>query len=169
MKQLLVLNPENIPEELATTFRRREASRAVIFDESGNVALLHATVNGYHKLPGGGIDLGETPESALIREAQEEIGCAVEIVAELGTIVEYRKHSQLHQISYCYLAKVVGLKGEPSFTEKEKSEGLEVVWLPLTEALKVTAAGDRTTHKSMYVIPRELALLNLVASLGVVV
>ena len=96
---------------------------------------MHATATDYYKLPGGGLD--DTDKiTALKRECIEEIGCNVEVLQELGTINEWRKIYQIHQVSYCYLAKVVGEKGTPDFTESEIAEGFEVSWLPLEEALQ---------------------------------
>ena len=64
-------------------YKIRRAARAVIFDESGKVALLHVTKDGYHKIPGGGVENGENEKDALCREALEEAGCEVKINGEL--------------------------------------------------------------------------------------
>ena len=74
----------------------------------------------YYKLPGGGVEEGEDLQIALKRECKEEIGCNVEIIREVGQINEYRKMFNIKQISFCFLAKVVGGKGEPELTEGEK-------------------------------------------------
>ena len=54
-------------------FVERIAARAVVFDAHNNVALLHATNKGYHKLPGGGVEAGESVEEVLAREMAEEM------------------------------------------------------------------------------------------------
>jgi len=41
-------------------------------------------------LPGGGIDLGESDQDAIVRELQEELGVTVRDIQEVGTIVQYR-------------------------------------------------------------------------------
>jgi len=69
---------------------------------------------------------------ALERECQEEIGCDVEVVSEVGSIIEYRKIFTLKQTHNCYLAKVKGQKGTPDFTNDEKNNGFEQVWLSYT-------------------------------------
>ncbi|HCY20386.1 TPA: hypothetical protein DIC40_00645 [Patescibacteria group bacterium] len=51
----------------------REASRAVIFDDNGQIPLLFVSKHNYHKLPGGGFEIGENKKEALIREAKEEV------------------------------------------------------------------------------------------------
>ena len=88
--------------------KERGASRAVVFDNDGNIALLHATKKNFHKLPGGGIEQGESIEKALHREIMEEIGCTIKNIRELGIIEEFRNKFSLHQLSYCFLADLDG-------------------------------------------------------------
>jgi len=160
MKLIKIINPENVSEEEVSGYRTREAGRAVVFDEEGNVALLSVSKENYYKLPGGGIEEGEDKMTALYRECQEEIGCDVEIVNELGFIVEYRKIFTLKQTSYCYLAKVKGPKGKPDFTDNEQEKGFEVVWLSYEEAIK--ALNDSraiSVEGGSYIVPRDIAFI----------
>ncbi|HEY5220912.1 MAG TPA: NUDIX domain-containing protein [Candidatus Paceibacterota bacterium] len=123
--------PDGIPQQ------ERGASRAIVFDADGNVALLNVTKKHYHKLPGGGIEQGEDIETALRRELIEEIGCSVKNLRELGSIEEYRNKWNLHQISYCFLADLDGPKGVPHLEEGEIADGFEPVWLGLVDAIKI--------------------------------
>ncbi len=125
----------DIPDSVPTQERR--ASRAVVFDADGNVALLHATKKNFHKLPGGGIEQGEDIETALRRELMEEIGCSVKNLQELGSVEEYRNGRGLHQISYCFLANVHREKGAPHPEENEIAAGFEPVWMGLEDAIKI--------------------------------
>lgn len=60
--------------------RFRMSVHAVITDERERVLLLRATyADGAWGLPGGALDRGETVHETLIRECQEELGCAVEV------------------------------------------------------------------------------------------
>lgn len=160
MKLIKIINPENISEEEVRSYRTREAGRAVVIDGDNKVALLHVTKEKYYKLPGGGIEEGEDKITALYRECQEEIGCDVEIIKEIGSIVEYRKIFTLKQTSYCYLAKVKGEKGNPDFTESEKEKGFEVVWLSYEEAIKVLNSSKAVSVEGCsYIVPRDIAFI----------
>ena len=53
----------------------------IILIENNQLALIERHRNGLHYFifPGGGIDEGETPQQAAVREAEEELGIIVEI------------------------------------------------------------------------------------------
>ena len=59
---------------------RRQASRVICFDPSGRILLIRSVdpadraKPAWWELPGGGIDPGETPEDACLRELREEVG-----------------------------------------------------------------------------------------------
>lgn len=160
MKLIKIINPENVSEDEVKNYRTREAGRAVVFDEENNLALLRVSKENYYKLPGGGIEEGEDKMIALYRECQEEIGCDIEVIKELGFIVEYRKIFTLKQTSHCFLAKVKGLKGKPDFTDSEKEKGFEVVWLPYGEALKVLNESKASSIEGgSYIVPRDIAFV----------
>jgi ADP-ribose pyrophosphatase YjhB (NUDIX family) len=64
--------------------RRRIAAYGVSHDADGRVLLVRASAQddapGHWGLPGGGIEHGEAPRDAAVREYQEETGLAVELV-----------------------------------------------------------------------------------------
>lgn len=160
MKILTTLNPEHASKKEVEGYGVREAARAVVVDTEGNVALLHVSKKGYYKLPGGGIDSKEDVLTALARECQEEIGCDVEVLGEVGTIVEYRKIFNLKQISHCYFAKVLGAKGSPEFTAEELQDDFKVEWLPYEKALGVLKAHTTDDFEgSAYIVPRDISFL----------
>ena len=138
----------------------REAARAVLFDAENKVALLHVTKHNYHKLPGGGIESGEDIKIALTREVMEEVGCQIEVGEELGQIIEYKNGLQEKQISYCFTAKVVGEKGNTSFTEEEREEGLEPQWMDLNEAIETLEKDEPNNYVGKFIQQRDLIFLN---------
>jgi 8-oxo-dGTP diphosphatase len=160
MKEIAFFNPENVTEDEVKTYRLREAARAVVLDDDYNVALLHVTSTDYYKLPGGGLDDDVDKIVTLKRECFEEIGCEIEVLQEIGLVNEWRKIYQIHQVSFCYLAKIVGKKGTPDFTESEIAERFEVRWLSSEVALKALTQ-SKAEHISVkgYMVPRDIAIL----------
>ncbi|MFA6297490.1 MAG: NUDIX domain-containing protein [Candidatus Paceibacterota bacterium] len=157
MKHLITIDPDGVQKE--TGFKRRHAARAIVVDEEGNVGLLHASRHSYHKLPGGGVDEGEDLVEALKRECLEELGCDIEVLSEIGIIDEYRKAHNLYQTSYCYSAKVVGEKGNPEFTDSEKENGFEIVWVSKPEALKFLKENETTDIQGSFIKLRDIVFL----------
>jgi putative (di)nucleoside polyphosphate hydrolase len=70
-----------------TEFKYRENVAAILRNPSGEILVCERLgVDGAWQFPQGGIDEGETPEQALIRELREEIG----VPADHVVIVERR-------------------------------------------------------------------------------
>ena len=160
MKELILLNPENATTREVATYRVRKAARAVVVDGEGTIALIHVSEHNYYKLPGGGLEGDEDAVTALERECREEIGCDIEVTAELGTVTEYRKISELNQTSYCYVAKLVGEKGATDLTESEIERGFKTVWLSYDEAMKALTEHTATSIQgALYIVPRDSAIL----------
>jgi 8-oxo-dGTP pyrophosphatase MutT (NUDIX family) len=80
------------------------ARSAVVILEHGKVVLIRRVRAGqtYYLFPGGGIEEGETPEGAAVREAYEELGVVVAL-DRLLAMVQFEASAQ-----YYYLARVVG-------------------------------------------------------------
>ena len=147
---------ENISD--TNSWKIREAIRAILFDSNNLIPLLFVSKFNYHKLPGGGIDAGEDKEKALSRECLEEVGSEIEIIGEIGQIIEYRAKQKVVQISYCYYGNIIS-KGEPNFTDKELSEGFEMIWLPLREAISTIEHDKPEDYNGFLVQKRDLEFL----------
>jgi 8-oxo-dGTP pyrophosphatase MutT (NUDIX family) len=159
MKKILEINDEDVGHEIRkdVKYKPRTAARAIIFD-GDKIALLNVTKHNFYKLPGGGVDDGEIIEDALTREILEEVGCTVDVIKEIGEILEHRSQWGLVQTSHCYLADIMK-KGKPSFTEKEISEGFELVWVSLDEAIKLVGNSKPDSYHGNFVIARDLEFL----------
>lgn len=76
--------------------------QGIIFIERANKPLGLA-------IPGGFVDIGETVESAVIREMKEEISLDVTIKSLLGVYSDPARDSRFHCVSIVYICEAVGM------------------------------------------------------------
>ena len=88
------------------------AAFAIILDEEGRVLLSHRRDRDLWNLPGGRVELGESPWAGVLREIKEETGLEAEIESLAGV---YRK-TQKDEVVFSFFCKVVG--GELQLTDE---------------------------------------------------
>lgn len=96
------------------TQRTRIAAYGLVLD-AGRVLLCRLSAQvprweGYWTLPGGGIEFGEAPADAMVREVAEETGLRVESrgVAGIDSFVDRRDREEFHGIRIVYRTAVTG-------------------------------------------------------------
>jgi 8-oxo-dGTP diphosphatase len=109
--------------DVGTTGRTRVAAYALCHDEAGRILLCHIApsvgVGDIWTLPGGGLDFGEAPAHAAVRELEEETGLRGEVVRllDVGSRFFTPAHDgeRLHAIRIVYQVRIVGgtLRDEP--------------------------------------------------------
>lgn len=160
MKILKIFNEEKVPQAEIDLMKHRKAVRGIIFDSDNLVATVFARNNNYYELPGGGVEEGKSLKEALVRECREEAGCDVEILAEVGRTIEVMKQKELLNESFCYIVKVVGEKGELFLAEDEIEEGMEIMWLPIGETIRLIKAYNTSNNiYAKYMAGRDLVFL----------
>lgn len=82
----------------------RAAVAAMIFDEQGRILLFKHTYRKFEwGIPAGGLEYGEQPEKAVVREFFEETGMQIKV--ERLLLAESSKED--HNISLIFLCKIV--------------------------------------------------------------
>jgi 8-oxo-dGTP pyrophosphatase MutT (NUDIX family) len=110
----------------------------IVLIQDGKVALIerHRAGLDYFVFPGGGVDEGELPEQAAVREAMEELGIDVTIKQKVAEIKLGQKNRQVY-----FLVEQTGGEfgtgaGE-EFTDADPEspeEGIYIpVWMPIDE------------------------------------
>jgi ADP-ribose pyrophosphatase len=116
-------------------------------DGEGNVLLVrqfrHPVNRTLLELPAGGIEKGETPEDAVRRELQEEIGYLPGRVESLGGF--YSAPGFCTEYLYLYLATEL----TPSRLVASDTEEIEVVKVPLKKIPDLISSGQICDAKSV--------------------
>lgn len=140
----------------------RYGSRGIILNEENMSGMILMSANGFYKLPGGGIDLGERESDAFVREVKEETGYDCDIIAQLGTVEEHKGRSGFFHFSYAYLGRVHGEPQKPKLTTHEKLLDFSINWMSLEDAAAVInksleMCGD---YKMKFMIMRDKRIID---------
>ena len=113
-------------EVIGGQYTFRKSARGIILNDRGEMAVQHLRKYDFYKLPGGGVEKGESIEEALKREILEEVGCAIDIVREIGVVIEYR--DDLLQILFCLPQIIHLVKGPARDDSRDRYRATEGGW-----------------------------------------
>ena len=80
------------------------ATSGLIFDEQGRILLCHRRDYDLWNLPGGAMEIGESPWDSVVREVKEETGFDVETIRLAGI---YNKPEK-KEICFAFVCKIIG-------------------------------------------------------------
>jgi 8-oxo-dGTP diphosphatase len=128
--------------ETGRSYKVRTGAYAILPTEGGLLLTHQGAPEPEVQLPGGGIDPGESPVQALIREVYEETGWRISRPRRLGA---YRRFTYMpeydlwaEKICLIYMASPVIPYGDPL------ESGHTALWMGVDEALNTLAnSGDR--------------------------
>ena len=152
---------------------RRDSARGIIL-RSGKVAMIHSRRDGYYKFPGGGIESGESPEAAMIREVREEAGLIVcpESVREYGMVHRIQcspgnPEEIFIQDNFYYLCQAEDEMLPPQMEDYEAAAGFEPVFVEAREAIRVNRAlAPGSRYQTMLL--REARVLEMLIEEGII-
>ena len=116
------------------TFTRNSARSIIIRD--CKVAMVHSIKYDYYKFPGGGIENGEDPIEAMIRETREEAGLVVvpDSIKEYGYVHRIQRSDKdatecFVQDNYYYLCKAADQLVSQQLDDYEEQESYRMEYV----------------------------------------
>lgn len=99
--------------------RVTELAGCIIRNHQNEILLLHRNTPKLHQweLPGGKLEVGETPAAAAIREIDEELGVAVRIIDRIGT-ADFSMDGIAFRY-YWFTAELLAMSSHPIIKESE--------------------------------------------------
>ena len=152
------------------TFVRNSARSIIIRDRKA--AMIHSLKYDYYKFPGGGIEKGEDPIAAMIRETREEAGLEVipESIREYGYVHRIQRSDSVKtecfiQDNYYYLCEADSHAVSQSLDDYEANEAYTLEFVdPETVIEKNRSVGKSPYNQLMF--EREAKVIELLLAEG---
>ncbi len=144
----------------------RIIARAIVFDDDGMLYFVRAERDDEFgkavliETSGGGVEEGESLETAIRRELREELGAQAEVVCRLGVVSDYYNLIHRHNINNYFLCRAVSF-GERMLTAEETNDfHLSVLRLTFDEA-EAEYEKCRCSKLGRLIAEREVPVLKL--------
>ena len=105
----------------------RRIARAIVFDDQGSLYFVRVERDDNFgratliETAGGGVEEGEDPDTAILRELSEELGAEAETVSKIGIVSDYYNLIHRHNINHYYLCRIRSF-GERHLTKEEAAQ-----------------------------------------------
>ena len=166
MRLLYLMDAHNY--ESGAEVRIRPSVRGIIIRD-GRIALVHSLLYDYFKFPGGGLEPGESPEEALIREVREEAGLTVipETIRPYGRVrrLDSYDRKKFVQDSDYYICDAELEPVAQKLDEYENRECFTPEWVTWREAVFINRSRPHGP-KSPVMVERESRTLELLHTEG---
>ncbi|MCH5198314.1 MAG: NUDIX domain-containing protein [Oscillospiraceae bacterium] len=133
----------------------RNSARSIIISNN-KVAMIHSLKYDYYKFPGGGIEDGENPIDAMIRETKEEAGLEVkpETVKEYGLVHRIQKSDSdetecFVQDNYYYLCEANENAVSQDLDDYEEKEEYTLEFIDPETAIKKNRSVIHSPYNNM--------------------
>ena len=150
----------------------RNSARSIVI-RHGKIAMIHSQKYHYYKFPGGGIEKGEDPIGAMIRETREETGLIVipETVREYGYVHRIQKSDYdaaecFVQDNYYYFCDALEDLSPQNLDDYEAEESYRLVFVDPETAIKANRSVKESPYNPM-MFEREARVLEMLISEGV--
>ncbi len=157
--------------ECTHTFTRNSARSIII--RSGKIAMIHSRKYDHYEFPGGGIENGETPIEAMIRETQEEAGLIVipQTIKEYGYVHRIQKSDHdpeecFVQDNYYYLCDAVESLSFLNSDDNDPDDSYQLEFIEPVLAIKKNR--NVKSGASQMMLEREIGVLERLISEGLV-
>lgn len=149
----------------------RNSARSIII-KNKKVAMIYSGQYSYYKFPGGGIENGENPVDAMIRETREESGLVVlpDTVKEYGYVHRIQRSDRdemecFIQDNYYYLCKTTDEIVSQELDDYEAKENYTLKYVEPDIAIRKNRHVAQSPHNQI-MFEREARVLELLIAEG---
>jgi len=159
MNQIIISDKNQVETEVNFDEVRFKV-RGIVLNQSKEILIENFKRYQLFSLPGGEMDIDESPAEAFLREVKEETGYACDIISQLKTVVELRHKQKYKQINYIFLAEVRKEKEKQLLDFHEKVDGLSIKWYPFFSGMQLLMEQVSQTEQQQFLMQRDRVIMH---------